>query len=51
MRWVYPETGEVGLAGRLFGAVGAKWTVSGGVLDGMICVAGGVEDGRGNDTL
>jgi hypothetical protein len=50
-RWAYQETGEVGLAGRWFGSIGAKWTVRGAGLDGMTCVAKGVKDGRGDDTL
>jgi hypothetical protein len=51
MRWAYRETGEVGLAGRWLGAIGAKWTVRGGGLDGLTCVDEGVKDGRGDDTF
>ena len=51
MRWAYRETGEVGLAGRWLGAIGAKWTVRGGGLGGLTCGDNGVTDGRGDDTL
>jgi hypothetical protein len=51
MRWAFRETVEVGLAGRWFGSIGAKWTVRGGGLDGLNCVDEGVKDGRDDDTL
>ena len=43
--------GKLDVAGRWFGAIGAKWKVSGGVLDGLTCVAEDVEDGAHPGTV